>query len=377
MRRADPGYTHHGARGHRHQRSSREREHRDVGRVPAVVRRRRRDPPGRLLPQAPPARRRGDRRGAARPARPHPAHHRGVVDGARPTSLAEAGLADAPTCPAPRTPPSTARSGCCRCSPPATAGTSAASRPRCTPTPGVLTVFVHDGHPGGAGFAERGFRAARAWLTATREAIAACECARAARRASSRPSAATATTRSTRPARSAARRAARRGDAPTAGRRSSLRAMVILGLVLIAVGARWSSSRPSSPPRSTRRRPSRSSASRSARSALFLLGVGAGRGRAVGLSVLKFGAKRELAAAPGAEAARRARPRSSTSRGRARAGDRRRRRATRTAAALLSVTGVAGPARASPRTGRRPGRASAGRRRRPDADVAARRPRTG
>ncbi len=42
---------------------------------------------------------------------------------------------------------------------------------------GRLTVFVHDGHPGGAGFAERGYRAAREWLTATREAISACECA--------------------------------------------------------------------------------------------------------------------------------------------------------------------------------------------------------
>ncbi len=41
---------------------------------------------------------------------------------------------------------------------------------------GLLTVFVHDGHPGGAGFAERGFRAARAWLTATRDAIEACTC---------------------------------------------------------------------------------------------------------------------------------------------------------------------------------------------------------
>jgi DEAD/DEAH box helicase domain-containing protein len=38
------------------------------------------------------------------------------------------------------------------------------------------TVFVYDGHPGGAGFAERGFHTARAWLTATREAIASCEC---------------------------------------------------------------------------------------------------------------------------------------------------------------------------------------------------------
>ncbi|WP_329421733.1 DEAD/DEAH box helicase [Streptomyces sp. NBC_01268] len=38
------------------------------------------------------------------------------------------------------------------------------------------TVFVYDGHPGGAGFAERAFHTARAWLTATREAIASCEC---------------------------------------------------------------------------------------------------------------------------------------------------------------------------------------------------------
>jgi len=41
---------------------------------------------------------------------------------------------------------------------------------------GRMTVFVYDGHPGGAGFAERGFAAARTWLTATRDAIAACEC---------------------------------------------------------------------------------------------------------------------------------------------------------------------------------------------------------
>ncbi len=41
---------------------------------------------------------------------------------------------------------------------------------------GRLTVFVYDGHPGGAGFAERGYRAAREWLTATREGIASCAC---------------------------------------------------------------------------------------------------------------------------------------------------------------------------------------------------------
>jgi len=41
---------------------------------------------------------------------------------------------------------------------------------------GRATVFVYDGHPGGAGFAARGFDAAPDWLAATRDAIAACEC---------------------------------------------------------------------------------------------------------------------------------------------------------------------------------------------------------
>ncbi len=44
------------------------------------------------------------------------------------------------------------------------------------PDTGTLTVFVYDGHPGGAGFSERGFHAARDWLTATRDAIASCRC---------------------------------------------------------------------------------------------------------------------------------------------------------------------------------------------------------
>ena len=44
------------------------------------------------------------------------------------------------------------------------------------PDTGQLTVFVYDGHPGGAGFAERGFAAARAWLEATRETIRSCAC---------------------------------------------------------------------------------------------------------------------------------------------------------------------------------------------------------
>jgi len=44
------------------------------------------------------------------------------------------------------------------------------------PATGQLTVFVYDGHHGGAGFAERGFGAAADWLRATRAAIAACDC---------------------------------------------------------------------------------------------------------------------------------------------------------------------------------------------------------
>ncbi|ROZ65589.1 DUF1998 domain-containing protein [Kocuria soli] len=38
------------------------------------------------------------------------------------------------------------------------------------------TIFVHDGHPGGAGFAERGYELARTWLSATKDAIESCEC---------------------------------------------------------------------------------------------------------------------------------------------------------------------------------------------------------
>ena len=44
------------------------------------------------------------------------------------------------------------------------------------PDTGQLTVFVYDGHPGGAGFSERGHAVAARWLRMTREAIAACAC---------------------------------------------------------------------------------------------------------------------------------------------------------------------------------------------------------
>jgi len=44
------------------------------------------------------------------------------------------------------------------------------------PDTGTCTVFVYDGHPGGAGFSEQGYVRGAAWLTATRDAIQACEC---------------------------------------------------------------------------------------------------------------------------------------------------------------------------------------------------------
>ncbi|WP_309341157.1 DEAD/DEAH box helicase, partial [Actinomyces viscosus] len=45
------------------------------------------------------------------------------------------------------------------------------------PQTGAPTVFVHDGHAGGAGFAERGYRAGREWLAATLAVIEDCGCA--------------------------------------------------------------------------------------------------------------------------------------------------------------------------------------------------------
>lgn len=44
------------------------------------------------------------------------------------------------------------------------------------PYTGRPTVFVHDGHPGGAGFAERGHAVLGDWLAATRAAIGDCAC---------------------------------------------------------------------------------------------------------------------------------------------------------------------------------------------------------
>jgi DEAD/DEAH box helicase domain-containing protein len=44
------------------------------------------------------------------------------------------------------------------------------------PDTGAPTIFVYDGHPGGAGFSERAYSVAARWLRATRDAIAACGC---------------------------------------------------------------------------------------------------------------------------------------------------------------------------------------------------------
>ncbi|WP_344691063.1 DEAD/DEAH box helicase [Blastococcus jejuensis] len=44
------------------------------------------------------------------------------------------------------------------------------------PDTGAASIFVYDGHPGGAGFSERGFAVLRRWLQATRATVASCEC---------------------------------------------------------------------------------------------------------------------------------------------------------------------------------------------------------
>ena len=46
----------------------------------------------------------------------------------------------------------------------------------CHPDTGLPSVFVYDGYPGGAGFAEHGYRTLRDWLQATRAAITDCGC---------------------------------------------------------------------------------------------------------------------------------------------------------------------------------------------------------
>ena len=57
-------------------------------------------------------------------------------------------------------------------------GVSTASGPGPGASAGLPTIFVYDGYPGGAGFADRGFRNMRSWWGATADAIEACECPR-------------------------------------------------------------------------------------------------------------------------------------------------------------------------------------------------------
>ncbi|MBK8448011.1 MAG: DEAD/DEAH box helicase [Micropruina sp.] len=44
------------------------------------------------------------------------------------------------------------------------------------PDTGAATIFVHDGLPGGSGFADEAFRVAERWLAATLDLLTACEC---------------------------------------------------------------------------------------------------------------------------------------------------------------------------------------------------------
>ncbi|OKH80214.1 DEAD/DEAH box helicase [Mycobacterium sp. ST-F2] len=55
-------------------------------------------------------------------------------------------------------------------------GVSTASGPAPGDSSGLPTIFVYDGYPGGAGFADRGFRQLSTWWAATAAAIEACEC---------------------------------------------------------------------------------------------------------------------------------------------------------------------------------------------------------
>ncbi len=47
---------------------------------------------------------------------------------------------------------------------------------RAHPDTGLPTILVYDGYPGGAGFAARAYESYAGWLTATRDAVAACRC---------------------------------------------------------------------------------------------------------------------------------------------------------------------------------------------------------
>ena len=162
-----------GARDHRHRDHARAAAP-DLGRRPGELRRRARHPPGRVVPQAASALRRGDRRGTPRPPRTHPRHPRRLVDA--PGRRARGPALEAADLPGSAHAAEHASIGLlplfATCDRWDIGGVSTALHA----DTGRLTVFVYDGHPGGAGFAERGFGTAADWLRATREAIATCRC---------------------------------------------------------------------------------------------------------------------------------------------------------------------------------------------------------
>lgn len=55
-------------------------------------------------------------------------------------------------------------------------GVSTAAGPGRGELAGLPTIFVYDGYPGGAGFADRGYRQIQTWWAATAAAIESCEC---------------------------------------------------------------------------------------------------------------------------------------------------------------------------------------------------------
>ncbi len=212
--RGEPRVDHGRTRRHRpRHRAGRRRPATGCGHRPH--RRGRRDQPGGGLP-APAARhRRGARRVPARPARAAAAHPGGVADARRPPP-SNGQRSTTSSCRVRCTPPSTRPSASCRCWPPATAGTSAACPPRCTPTPGrrrssstTATRVVRASPSGGSRPCASGCR------PPVRPSPAASARA-AARPASSRRSAATATTHSTRPAPSACWTSSWTSSPPTA-----------------------------------------------------------------------------------------------------------------------------------------------------------------
>ena len=132
-------------------------------------------PPGGLLPQAQGPLGRGDRRGAAGPPRAGAGDHRGVVDPARARARRVRRRDRRPARGGARR-RARRRSACSRCSPPATGGTSAGSRPPCTPTPAGSRSSCTTGTPAGPASPNAATARPPSWLRATREAIAACGC---------------------------------------------------------------------------------------------------------------------------------------------------------------------------------------------------------